>query len=232
MLTDDLLDLQRLDTTADQLSRRRANLPERGALAEVTSARRAVGDRQATIIARSKDLDAAIEQLEHDGHELTTHRTRLQAQLKTVIAPREAEALMHELEGLTVRRDEMDDQELGHLDEQGQLEAEAAALTQQIPSLDAAVADAQQSLAAAEAAIDAELDGIRAARGALAASIEPAWLARYDELRPRFGGVAVAKLEGTHCSGCHMELSPGEIDEVRAADGFADCPQCGRLLAP
>ncbi len=232
MLTADLLELQRLDTTTDQLRHRRAHLPERAALADATAARQAVADRQAAIASRSDELIAAIEQLEHDGTALTTHRTRLQKQLKTIIAPREAEALMHEIDGLAAQRDEMDDRELAHLEEHGELESEAAALTDQTPALDAAVAAAQAALTAAEAELDSEVAQLREAREPLASSIDASLLSRYEHLRERLGGVAVAKLEGTHCSGCHLDLSPGEVDEVRSADGFADCPQCGRLLAP
>ena len=46
--------------------------------------------------------------------------------------------------------------------------------------------------------------------------------------------VAAAELQGHRCSGCHLDLSPGEMDEVRDAaasnGGIADCPQCNRLL--
>jgi predicted nucleic acid-binding Zn-ribbon protein len=46
--------------------------------------------------------------------------------------------------------------------------------------------------------------------------------------------VAVARLEGTRCGGCHLDLSTSELDAVKAvgAGEFADCPQCGRLLVP
>jgi predicted nucleic acid-binding Zn-ribbon protein len=59
-------------------------------------------------------------------------------------------------------------------------------------------------------------------------------LERYERLRTRLGGIAVARLEGTRCGGCHLDLSTAERDEVRTVpEGqFADCPQCGRLLVP
>jgi predicted nucleic acid-binding Zn-ribbon protein len=46
--------------------------------------------------------------------------------------------------------------------------------------------------------------------------------------------VAVAKLDGSRCSGCHLDLSRSELDAVKhvGAGEFADCPQCGRLLVP
>ncbi len=64
--------------------------------------------------------------LERDGDALTAQRSRLEAQLRTVVAPREAEALMHELETIGHRRDELDDQELAYLEEQSELADEVA----------------------------------------------------------------------------------------------------------
>ena len=64
--------------------------------------------------------------------------------------------------------------------------------------------------------------------------LDDAAIARYDRLRARLGGVAVARLEGSRCGGCHLDLSAGELDQVRAtgAGELADCPQCGRMLVP
>ena len=67
-----LLELQRLDTTADQLNYRRARLPERevagAAQGEVSRAQQ----RRDAINRRLAELDAAIENLEREGLELVS----------------------------------------------------------------------------------------------------------------------------------------------------------------
>jgi uncharacterized protein len=158
----------------------------------------------------------------------------LEAQLKTVTAPRQAEALMHELATIAERRDALDDQELASLDEQSQLADEVAALDARLPAEESAARAAGAALAAVETEIDAELASIAAARVAVASRIDDSTMGRYDRLRTRLGGVAVARLEGSRCGGCHLDLSTTELAEVRAvAPGeFADCPQCGRMLVP
>lgn len=234
MLSDDLLELQRLDTTADQLTNRRARLPEREPAAAAGEALASARRRAAEIERRDGELTEAIASLERDGEALTAQRTRLQAQLKTVIAPRAAEALMHELETLRARRDELDDQELAHLEEQSALEDERSAISGREPELVAAADAAGAQLHAAEGAIDAELTTVRADRAALAARLDAGVLAQYERLRQRMGGVAVATLDGKRCRGCHLDLSASELDQVRAtpAGELSDCPQCGRLLVP
>jgi predicted nucleic acid-binding Zn-ribbon protein len=56
-------------------------------------------------------------------------------------------------------------------------------------------------------------------------------LQRYDRLRIQLG-TAVAQLVGSDCVGCPSNLSPGEVEVIKAApaDEPVDCPQCGRLV--
>jgi uncharacterized protein len=234
VLTDDLLELQRLDTTADQLAHRRRSAPERTAAKEAAAALEEHRRRRATAAEREEELELAIDALERDGEQLTAQRTKLEAQLRTVVAPREAEALMHELAAIAERRDMLDDQELASLEEQSQLADEVAALDAQLPAEESSARTAGAALAAVEAEIDDELAAIAAARLEVAARIDEGTMGRYDRLRSRLGGVAVARLDGTRCGGCHLDLSTTELAEVRAVGvgEFADCPQCGRMLVP
>jgi predicted nucleic acid-binding Zn-ribbon protein len=234
VLTDDLLELQRIDTTTDQLVHRRAQLPERTASAEADTRRRENRTRRAQAMSRREELELSIGALERDGAALGAQRTRLEGQLRTVAAPREAEALMHELETIAHHRDELDDQELAYLEEQSELDDEAVRLEGAFPDVDAAASAARTALDVAEATIAQELGTLASGRADLVARLDAGLLERYERLRTRFGGVAVARLEGTRCGGCHLDLSRSELDAVKAvgAGEFADCPQCGRLLVP
>jgi uncharacterized protein len=80
--------------------------------------------------------------------------------------------------------------------------------------------------------IDAELAERRQARRRAAGAIDAALLETYDDMRERKTGVAVARLEGRACSGCRIELTAIELEEVRehATEGIARCAQCNRLL--
>ena len=48
----------------------------------------------------------------------------------------------------------------------------------------------------------------------------------------RFDGVAVARLVGSHCDGCHLTLPAMELDRIRhLPEGeLVTCEQCGRIL--
>jgi predicted nucleic acid-binding Zn-ribbon protein len=227
-----LLALQAVDTTADQLGHRREHSPLHDDLASASAAMRSWEQRRTTLRSRIDELGASIDDAERRGAELLAHRRRLEQQMKTVIAPREAEALMHEMATLTEQTEELDVHELEALEEQAALDDELSAHLLGEESLRDRLGQADAALADEVADIDQQLAGLSTKREVLRAQVPDALLATYDRKRAAFG-VAVARLVGKQCQGCHLDLSAAEIDTVKdeAADtGVTDCPDCGRLL--
>ncbi len=227
-----ILELQAAETMADQLKHRREKLAERE---QVQAARNELirWDQARTLMhQRLDELAAQIEKTEADSHEIDQHRAKLEAQMKTVIAPREAEALQSEIATLNERRNGFDDAELAALEEQTRLEDDLTALLGQEQALRRTLSDADTALAAAETDIDGELVRIAGRLEGLRGQVGAGVLKRYDRLRDHFV-VAAAPLAGSRCEGCHLDLSAHEVDDVKdevAASGVGDCPQCGRLL--
>lgn len=231
-MTHPILELQAADTLADQLRHRREHLPEQD---EVAAARGRHADwerRRDGLRRRLEELESVISRSESESHAIDLDRARLEKQLKTVIAPREAEALMHEIALLNERRGALDDTELTALEEQAEIDDDLSAHASAEDGLLSALAVAEEAAAQASAQIDAQLAEIQGRHDELRAAVDPALLKRYDQLRSQ-QMVAAAALHGSRCEGCYLDLSAAELDEVRAAarnGGLADCPQCGRIL--
>lgn len=227
-----LLALQDIDTSLTAIANKAARVPERAAVAAAQESlarhRAAMATAEADIAAAGQRIDAADSQ----SGVITAKRSRLEGQLKTVIAPREAEALMHEIEGLDAQRAVLDEEELGAMEAQALAEGVLAGLTADLPVAEAGVAAAEAALAAVLAVFDAESAELAVRRSEAAAALDPAELAIYERARSQFGGVGVARLVGHRCEGCHLDLTPAEIDAVKATpDGsLAECPQCSRFL--
>ncbi len=228
-----MLDLQVLDSQLDQIGQRRKRLPERAALAEANAAHgRWLEERR-----RLDDVVAGavkvIETCEAEGAQLDAKQARLEQQLKTVIAPREAEALMSEIATLKARHGELDDAELAAMEQQAEAETALGALTDIEPALLGSVREAQEALDAALADLAAEEDEVRARRAAAAEALTEGERATYESLRARHGGVGIARVEGRTCTGCHVELSRVEFERV-ATEGtggsLPECPHCARSL--
>ena len=45
-------------------------------------------------------------------------------------------------------------------------------------------------------------------------------------------GIGAARLDGSRCLGCHLQIPAGEMVEVKAApaDAIVHCPECNRIL--
>ena len=231
---DRLLAIQRIDTEADQLVNRRERLPEREQLAATTK-QLATWERDRTAMrTRLDELTAVIEKAESDAAEIGKHKNRLAAQMKTVIAPREAEALMHETATLDEQIDALDTTELEALEEQSDVDDRLTAHLSSEEALRDAVSVADGGLERATKEINGELADLGGQRDAARGELTDGVLARYDRVRAS-SGVAVATLTGHRCEGCHLDLSAAEIDDVKdeaaASDGVGECPNCGRMLA-
>lgn len=227
-----LLALQEHDTAADQLRHRRTTLPERKALADLEAEIARVGGLNGVATARRDQLVAAQDALETEITACRTKRASLEKKLAATSVPKDAQAMSTEIDSLRERQRGLEDREIEIMEELEPVDAEIAGHERVLSDLGEQAAGARDALTAAEAVIDAELATVLAERQALTPSVSPPMLARYDRLRVKFGGVAVARLDKGRCTGCSLALSTLELDRVRhePPDAIVECEQCGRLL--
>lgn len=227
-----LLQLQTVDSSLDQAAYRKAHLDER---ASFNAAKAAADDARRILQAnesRRTAIDLEYASLENAGKQIDTKVSRLEGQMRNVVVTREAEAIQREIATLRAERDHSDEQGLVLLDESESLLAAMPEVQARIDTAAAAEDAARAVLVAAEATLEEQTAALRTERAGLVEVLPGELLARYERMRPSFKGVAVAKLQGSRCTGCHLDLSRVEIEAVRAvpADEIPECPQCARIL--
>ncbi|MBC7266418.1 MAG: hypothetical protein H5T75_05530 [Coriobacteriia bacterium] len=79
--------------------------------------------------------------------------------------------------------------------------------------------DLQQRIAAAEAR-----------RRSLAASLDPALLRRYEDLRQAKHGIGVGRFEDGRCSVCRIDLPADKVEALVSGGPIGQCSNCHRLL--
>jgi hypothetical protein len=52
----------------------------------------------------------------------------------------------------------------------------------------------------------------------------------YEKLFLTKAGRAVVPLEGNHCSGCHMTVTPATLRDAKLGAQVVSCEQCGRIV--
>jgi len=228
----DLLSVQRTDTAITQANHRLTHLPEIDVRTDALSLVDALNARREALIARRTESMAAIKAAEERSKAIDTAVARLEGQLKTVIAPREAEALQHEIATLREERSMLDDGALEALIRFEEDEAATVALDVEIVAANDALDSAQRALREAQ---DLEHEHIRQLverRGAQVLVVPSELFARYESRRQNRKDAVVAELHGSACDSCHLDLSQTERDELRrlADDEIPECPHCGCIL--
>jgi predicted nucleic acid-binding Zn-ribbon protein len=233
---DDLLALQDIDSGLDQARHRRAVLPERAQLAELQ--RRLVEldrRREATECAQA-ELARRREAAEADLAATEARRAAVERRLYSgeVAASRDLQALSAEADHLRRRVSDVEDAILGLMEEADPLGRQAEADGAQRQSLSEEIEQSAASLGAAESVLDGEIGALEERRRQAAAAVPAPLLATYERLRARLGGVAVARLVGGRCDGCHLTLSSAEAERARRqSEGeIFTCEQCSRILVP
>lgn len=232
---DALLAVQEHDTLADQLTHRRRTLPARAELDQAMAELARLEARAAEVEAGRHDLARSQQRLEDEIAALNERAASHDKVLYggTIGNPRELQALQEEIGSLQRRVSRLEDQEIELMEQMEPLERDLARLGTERTQLDERAAALRGQIAEEEAAIDAELATVQAERAALAADVEPELMATYEELRPRSGGIAIARLVNGSCGGCHLSLAAVEIDRIKKlpAEAVVHCEECGRLLA-
>jgi predicted nucleic acid-binding Zn-ribbon protein len=229
-----LLRVQEHDTQLDQLRHRRATLPERSQLAELEARLASMAVELETVGGRKGELDRSLRRLEDDVAAVEAKAKEVDRKLYsgTVSAPRELQTMQEEIASLKRRQSSLEDQLLEVMELTEPVAADLERLEEERARAEDEGARLRAAIVDTEAEIDAETERVNGARAELAAGIPAELLATYESLRGRLAGVAVARLEGNRCMGCHLTLPATEVDQIRRQppDAIVRHEECGRIL--
>jgi predicted nucleic acid-binding Zn-ribbon protein len=231
-----LLTVQDLDTTITQLQHRRAALVEASGLAAAEAQLASLEAERADAAARRGELSATQKELEEQIRVINERRDAIEKRMyaATSSSGRDLQAMNEEVRRLTERRAELEEVELVAMLEQDPIDAELAALRGRVEPLEGQTAELRRQVAESQAEIDGALSKAVSSRATEAALLPSGLSQRYEALRARLKGTGAARLVGSHCDGCHLELSSVEVEKIRALPPgeVATCEQCGRILVP
>lgn len=229
-----LLDLQTIDTKADQLRHQRAHLPEHAELAELAAAHSALDNqvRDATIVA--DDLSTEQAKIDADVESVRARQRRDQDRLDSgaVGNPKDLERLQHEVESLQRRIADLEDEELEIME---RLEAAQQSVTELTTQRDEVAARGRATTERRDTRVTeivAELETLQQERERLASELPADLLGLYEQIRSSRDGIGAAELRARQCGGCRLTLDNAELGVVRAAavDAVVRCEECQRIL--
>ena len=233
-MSDALLDLQRLDTTAQQLTHRRANLDQRQALVEAQAEQARQQAEIDAVAAARVEVASRQRRLEGEAQTFSDKADADDARLYggDVTGLKDLEALQAEIAGLRARQADVEDQVLEAMEEAEQLAGSIEALEAARAGIDEVIAGLEREIGEAEAEIDAELAQVAVEREGVLPGIDDSLVGEYERRRPAFGAATVVRFDGGGCSGCPSAMPAVEVDRIKHLDGTdpADCEECGRIV--
>lgn len=230
----ELLELQDLDTSADQLRHQRRAVPEIAEIAEITRLRAElvgrVTDRRIVV----DDLATEQSKVDADVEQAKARRARDQQRVDAgqVSDPKALERLVGELASLERRIRSLEDDELEVMERVEEAQAALDAVAGELAAAEERLAALTEARDARFAEIDARLADVEGSRGPFAEAIPADLLALYEKLRASKGGIGAAPLHQRRCTGCQITLDPAILAQIKAApvDEVLRCEECSRIL--
>jgi predicted nucleic acid-binding Zn-ribbon protein len=226
----DLLDLQEVDVAIDRLLHQRQTLPELTTYQEAAGRRdrliEAQKERQGRLRLLELDLDKAEGELELIDIKLRESETRLFA---GGMSGRETEQKRLEVQSLRGQQGASEERALALIELVDPLRAEVAKSAEELAGANGEVEDLEHRIAEAWKQIDGQIARKEENKRQIASPISPELISLYEQLRRSKEGVAISRLSGGVCGGCHLTLSRPE--QAEAADWEPPrCIHCMRIL--
>ena len=229
-----LLDLQSLDSRADQLRHQRDTLPEIAEIEELTAHQRELEAQRIDQQMIVDDLEVERAKVDSDVESVKARQARDQQRIDQglIANPKDLQHMQAEMESLQRRITSLEDQELEVMEQLEEAQNTLTQLAEQAEAAQVRLTDVTAARTHKTGAIDTELAGVEAERAPLAAELPADLLALYDRLRTSKGGVGAAELRARECGGCRLSIDPAELAVIRAAaeDDVVRCEECQRIL--
>jgi predicted nucleic acid-binding Zn-ribbon protein len=224
-----MYELQRVDLTWTKTARRLLQLQELlGESAELRAARQQVAQTTAELSewsAKQKNAELEDKQLEE---RIRATDERLMSGV--VRNPKELDALQHSLEALRRQRESV-------AEEGVQAMAQAESLAARLEVEQAALSTVENGWSGDQSGLREEehklkQNGVllKRKREQLVSTMNDTLRERYETMRKRKAGVAVAPVQNGTCNACHVTLPTGVVNGLRGATSLVVCPSCGRYL--
>ncbi|MCC7446931.1 MAG: hypothetical protein IT324_05905 [Anaerolineae bacterium] len=225
--------LYRLQTLDLAIAQRRARLREIEAVLgkdeQVTLARQQLDAAEQALKpwqTRARDLDLEIKSLAQKIKE--TDRALYGGKVRN---PKELQDMQDDIASMQRRQSQLEDDLLDAMMHSDEGQTAIGGAEQALKQAQARFAGSQHDLLDEQARLQRELTDLEAKRQQAAAGIDKDALTKYEALRVKKRGQAVALMQEESCKTCGVEQTSMIAQQVRQGSQLVYCNSCGRILA-
>jgi predicted nucleic acid-binding Zn-ribbon protein len=223
-----LEELQQIDLETNEVTAELDALPARRAQADaaVTTARKAWEDAKARLESNERERRQLESLLGMERDKVKKWEGRL-GEIKT---PREYAALSREIDIAKKTNDSQHEQVKELTAQAAELGKAVEVREEELSERESAAQAAGEEVAARKAAAEEKMRALEARRAAAVGQVDPGLLAKYENIKRRRAGVAIAPVVGNSCRGCHRNIPPQLVITLQRANSIETCPSCHRII--
>lgn len=173
--------------------------------------------------ARRRELEAGVED------ELVRIKDR-QTKLMNVQTNREYQSLLREIEDGKKNNKQREEEVVLLMEEVETLRGQLAEETNLCKAKEKLLSEEQATAEKKAAELNNKKAKVAKARAEKAEAVAPNLLRKYEMLRERRNGTALAPVRDGVCRGCNMNIPPQLFIELQKAEQLLSCPTCNRLM--
>ncbi len=224
-----LFELQQIDTSIDDASKRLAGLDDGSTKREELEQQRAeLAEMEATL--KQTDSQQLDKELELESTEEERAQKWSRAYGGTISDPKELASLEKKIEELQRRKGKLEDTLLELYDNS---EQQAAKVEQQRETVERLAKELEATVGNCEC-VSAELEAVigdaQQQRTAVVEKLDEKLLVDYENIREKSGGLAVVAVSGRLCTGCRVSISVMLLEELEKGKKLVRCENCRRIL--
>ena len=225
---DKLISLQEIDLEIRGLMHNQQELPQtmRELAAKLAELQASAAEKQQELEETKKQHRQLQQEMEMLDEGITRSRQRLM-EIKDNI---EYKAMLKEIAFKEDRKDQKETEILEILEQVEALTAALASLQEEIDIRQANLENVRAEVEAELAAQEAKITELQSQRQEIQEGIPAALLKRYDFIRDKRQGIAVAEVRQGVCQACHMNLPPQKFIELQMDQELMTCPHCQRII--
>ena len=223
-----LLRFQELDAQIYQLNREKSLKP-----AILERSRQQLSAQKGRLEAAEKELRDSQVKRKAKEVELETREGQVkkyQVQLYQVKSNKEYTSLQTEIAGLKADNSLLEEEILRLMEEMDQKKGLVDRAKQELDQLTQAYRQEESRIQKEVEALEKEIEQLSQRRQTFIPEADPKLLSRYERILVGREGVGMVPIDETSCLGCHMQLPPQVINEVRLREKIITCENCSRIL--
>jgi len=223
-----LIHLQEIDNRLGILKNEMVRIPQR-----VEAVQKLLADAQKQSAQSHADWEACNQRKREKERDLESCEERLskarnrQSEIKT---NKEYQMHLQEIETLKTEKGRVEEELLILMEQLDVFKRKENELAQTVKAAEQKFESERQQFEKQAEALKSEKDVVEREREAVIPTIDPKLLKMYQQIKNLHREVAVVPIRHGTCGGCHMNIPPQRVAEVKARQQILTCSQCQRIL--